>query len=145
MEKAASKLTRSRFRGSEFVSMTYSASPEDGTPYERLFQPEYWSMISATLRPGDEIKVIPENFSYRALLLVVSATKTGAVVKELSRVMLDDADDVLDTGTYFIKYCGPIAKHRIYRKSDNAVMAEGISTKTDAAMQLAELEKSIAA
>lgn len=146
MEKATAKLTRSRFRGSEFVAATYSASPEDGTPYERLFQPEYWSMISAQLRPGDEIKVIPETFSYHAVLLVMKADKNGAVVKELSKVMLDDSkSDDAPAGEYYAKYCGPLAKHRVYRRSDGQVMAEGISTMKEALAWIAEHEKAMAA
>ena len=57
--------------------------PEDGTPYELLFDKDYWGVMASKLRPFDHIEVLADYVSFWAELLVLMATKTQATVMEL--------------------------------------------------------------
>ena len=141
-------LRQDRFRGGDFVRSIYSVTPENGTPDEALLNPAYWAHVAKHLRSGDKIEVLAEDGSYYAEFLVAGANATGALVRELAHKRFDALPaQVIDEGEYEIRWSGPVNKHRVIRKSDKAILAEGemVATKEQAQLFLRDYLKALAA
>lgn len=137
------KLTPTAFKQAEYVRNVFAVTPENGTPYEALLEPSYWSHVAAQLRPQDKIEVIAEDQSYYALLLVTSANKLSAKVAPIQYNDLQNAieDEAPQAVAHAIKYAGVKAKWRVYRVSDNQPLRDGFSSKDDAQTWLNQYEK----
>ncbi len=106
----------------------FRATPEIDTPVSAMLDRGYWAHVSANLRPGDKIEVIPEDFSYFAELIVIDAGKLYANVRLLRNEPLSEPIKV--KAGYDIKWAGPYAKFRVVRGKD--VLQEGFADKSDA-------------
>lgn len=136
------KLTPDRFKQAEYVRNTFAISPEDGTPFEALLEPAYWSHIAAKLRPTDRIEVLAEDQSYFAEFIVTSASRVGANMVLLRKIDLSSNTKAEPSaGGHRVIYAGVKAKWRVSRVSDKATLKEGFENKQDAEKWLAELEK----
>lgn len=109
-----------------------------GVPYDTnkddLINPEFWAHTAAKLRRGDEIKVLPDDDSFYAHLLVVACDRTWARVAMLSYVELREVHTQASAamrGDYLVKLRGP-KKWSVLRKSDNKVLIEGLHQEVDA-------------
>jgi len=131
------KLPSSRFKLADYKRNEFRVSPEHGTTLEDIQKPEFWSHVAAHLASFDTIEVIPEDGSFYAELLVITAGKQFATVKLLRHVDLEgkaakkDAPEAQIHPDYKIEWGGVAVKHRVVR-SDGEVMAEGIQKKADA-------------
>jgi hypothetical protein len=123
-------------RNSWLVNVSPDVTRED------LLSKEYWTHVANRLRPLDHIEVVVDNGSKWYLFMVLKANTNEAILKLLVESGEDDgrADEDVQS-EYEVKYAGPVAKHRIIRRSDGRVMEEGISTKEEAYARLATYEK----
>ena len=90
--------------------------------------------MALKLRQHDTIRIIPEDSSYFAELLVLKVARGFAQVKLLRHVALEDgAGEALsdDEGIY-VKWFGPHLKFCVVRKSDGEKLKEGLTEKTAA-------------
>ena len=119
------------------------ATAEHGITKDDILNPSYWGHVANRLRPKDRIEIQNEDDSFFAELLVISSDKTWAKVVLLKYVDLnqsateitkDQADQV--TSAYAVIWRGP-KKYSVVRKSDRAVMQEGMHSKEDAESWLA--------
>lgn len=67
-----------RFAPAEYKRTLYCVMPEADTPLEAVLDPSYWAHVSAQLRTGDRIEVMPEDRAYFAELIVMSVGKLQA-------------------------------------------------------------------
>ena len=129
----------------------WCADVEAGIQVERILNPDFWAHVATKLKRGDIIRVIPQDMSWFAELLVAGSTKVAAHVIPLriqdltekkSKIASDD-----DTGNalYFTKWRGPRALWCVLRRSDNAVLAEKLGSKDMAAQWISDFEKGIVA
>lgn len=106
-------------------------------PYERLFEPGVWKLISRRLAIGDEITARCEALSYWAKLIVVAVdhVTAGVVVKELIKVDFSEAGEgksrdhlgyrAIDTRTLTDRWI-------VKRIADGHVMARGLDDEMKA-------------
>lgn len=107
----------------------FRVKPELNTPLEAIEDKSYWAHVSALMRPGDIVEVVPEDYSYFASYLVVDAGKLYAIVKRKEFVSFETKADKLADG-FEIKWSGPHSKFRVVRGKD--VLSEGHADKEDA-------------
>jgi hypothetical protein len=109
---------------------------EYGVTREDIEKPSYWAHIAAKLRPRDRIEVLADGGEFYAEYLVMSCDRTWAkivpiVYLDLTKVSVvsgDQADDVMNS--YEIKHRGA-KRWSVIRKSDRAVLQEGMMTEED--------------
>ena len=136
----AKKLTPSRFGLAEHKRNIWHVSVDASTTLDEIRHKEFWSHIAYKLRPLDQIEVITDDASEWHRLLVVNANKNEAIIRVIDSVKLDESlTEELKTG-YEVKFAGPVAKHRIIRRSDGQVIEEGIATKEEAYSRMNNLQ-----
>lgn len=129
--------------------LDYTHTVSEGTPFEDLLKPDYWAHVAQKLRPHTLIKVIPEDGSYWAELLVLSCDRLWAKVfvlrhMDLTEVAEDPAALASRMSEFDILWKGPVKKHVVVRKSDSTIVAEEIQTKGEAKIWLEGHLKTIA-
>jgi hypothetical protein len=133
------QLSINRLQQAEYQRTVYRVVPELSTPYESLFDPQYWAHVSAKLRPGDRLEIEAEDGSYYAELRVMDAGTLYARVAELKKVDFDDGsvsgDQPVLSG-YEVKWRGPILKWSVLRGKD--AIHDGEQSKGAANSWLAE-------
>lgn len=117
--------------------LDYTHAVSEGTPFEDLLKPEYWAHVAQKLRPHTLIKVVPEDGSYWAELLVLSCDRLWAKVFVLRHHDLTEAvAEAQAVGSrlaeFDILWKGPAKKHVVIRKADSTMLAGGIQTKGEA-------------
>jgi hypothetical protein len=124
------RVAANRFSLVETRRNIWQIVPEDGTPYELLFDKDYWAVMASELRTYDRIEVLADNGSFWAELLVLMATKTQAAVMELRKI---DISTSSSTGSgaaeveeeFAVKWRGPHSKWSVIRKTDRSVVKQG--------------------
>lgn len=126
------KLIESQFTSAEFSRNLWTVTPEPGTAFETVLKPEYWAHVAKKLRRGDRIEVLSEDNSYFAELIVLSAAPLWAKVAVLRNVELATAPKAEASQDDFeIKHRGKM-KWSVLRKSDKAILKEGLDTREQA-------------
>lgn len=148
----ARKIQQSRFKPAGHFSSGYEMVVEHGVTLDDIKHPNFYAHVAAFLRQGDEIKVLSDDNSMYAVVLVLKAERTSATVKVLQYNDLTNASDVvmienkdLTMNDFEIKWRGPAAKWSVVRKNDNAVIREGLASKEDAEKSCGEYLKVMAA
>ena len=141
------RLTRTNLKQDQFANTVHVATPDGGVPYDRVLEPSFWALVSNDFKEMDEIKVIPQDYSYFAHLLVVKVSKMDVYVKEISHKSFEshESQSGIDVGDYEIKWAGRHAKFRVFRKADGAMLQEHINTREEAIKWIAEYERALAA
>lgn len=139
------KIHPSRFKLAEQVVNTHCIVVEEGVPFDAMKEPSYWSHIANRLRPGDEIKVRTDDGAYAATLYVKEVAHQAARVVPVWYVSLSEVDVLPADTEYEVRYAGPIHKHRVIRKKDNAIIESGIDSKVAAYAAMAVHAKQMAA
>lgn len=133
--KPSPQLNPASFISAEYECTTYVATVEQGTTLDMLLDPKFWSHVANKLRPYDEIKVRCDDGTFYGHLLVLACDRTWARVFKLTFESLTSSDISLTQAAiledYDVKFRGP-RKWSVLRKSDNAVLAEGLHAEADA-------------
>lgn len=121
----------------QHAQLSYTHAVSESTKFEELLKPDYWAHVAQKFRPHTVITVIPEDGSYWAELLVVSCDRLWARVAVLRHYDLTEVETSPEASAsgvdaFEIQWKGPTKKHCVVRKSDNAIVNEGIQTKADA-------------
>jgi hypothetical protein len=119
------RLTPNRFALAETRRNIWQIVPEDGTPYESLFDKDYWAAMAAKLRPYDRIEVLADDGSYYAELLVLSSTKTQAEVMELRKIDIATKEVAPVKEEFSVKWRGPHSKWSVIRTADGSIVKQG--------------------
>lgn len=145
------KLGAARMKLAEFDRSIFSVSPEQGITLDDMKRPEFWSHVSAKMKPGDRIEVISEDNEWFAELIVISSSRQWAKVSVLRFVELAqdpslsafDMNAVENSG-FEVKWGGNTDKFRVTRNSDKEVVHRGSSTKAEAERWLVDYLKALA-
>lgn len=135
----AAPLTSSRLQRAEHYFAAYAVVLPDGVSLEDAMKPAYWAHVAEKLRQHDTIRIIPEAGAYFAEILVLSAGRGYANVALLRHIPLDDEAMAGDQGNDLVdvKWRGPHSKWSLVRKSDGAVLKDGLVEKVDAIREAA--------
>ena len=136
-------LSPGRLQSAAHYYASYAVVLPGGTAYEDVLKPEFWAHCAAKLRQHDTIRLIPEEGTYFAELLVLASGRGFVNMKELRLIQL--GDDELEASSVNdqveVKWRGPHSKWSIIRNSDGAVLKEGIVEKPDALREAAGYAK----
>lgn len=139
-------LAPTRVQLTEHANTNFTVTVEEGTAPDDVLDPAYWAHIAARMSPYDEIRIRTDDGIWFARALVSSCGRNWARVKLLELHQLTSADiemtatDTLET--HVVRYRGPLHKFSVIRKSDNAVLKEGM-LKDEASRWLAEHLKTV--
>ena len=123
-------LKNSRMELAEQARNVYAVVVETGTPYEEILKPQFWAHVASKLKTRDRIEVESEEGDYFAELRVTYSGNNTVRVRELYFVKYEQDDMQEEQSDFSIKWSGPIARWRITRKSDGAVLVEGKEVET---------------
>lgn len=126
------QILSSNFKQAEFHRNVWSVTPEQGTTPEELAKSEAWVHVSKNLKAGDRIEAVAVDGSWFAEFFVRSVEGVNVKVFPLRVVHFDaKAPAQKDEESEFtIKWAGA-SKWRGLRKSDGAVLIEGLASKED--------------
>lgn len=134
-------LAPSRFtRDIAYSTPHSSARIPKGMTLQDVLKKETWAHIAHALVPGQVIRVVADDNSFSAQLMVIQATRLEAVLvveweKRHDTASLSDA--VAPEDAYRIHFvAGGDAKWRISRISDNQTISEGHGSKAVAQAEL---------
>lgn len=126
------QILSSNLKLAEFGRNVWLVTPEAGVTPEELAKPEAWVHVSKNLKAGDRIEVVAADGTWFAELFVRSAVGVGVKLFTLRVVHFDGvaakAPAQKDDEEFEIKFAGA-AKWRGIRKSDGAVMVEGMASR----------------
>lgn len=137
------KLTPERFHSAEFSRTVYSALVTYDTKFEEVLEEDFWTNVGAKLCPRDRIEVTSEDGTWFAELFVVACAATWTKVSTLRFVELTEAKSTPTSAkadSYIVSWSGPHTRFRVVRKSDKAVMKDGIATRPEAVAWVAQHE-----
>ncbi len=139
-------INHTRMKEEQFLRARYLATANNAhTVPEDLADPAYWAHVAQTLKQRDEVEVWAADGSWRAVVVVLDATKSAARV-HLSRVETfaigDEAMQKVEAlSPYRIEHRGPHEQWSVIRKSDDAVVHDGEGTRAGAEFWLRERMK----
>jgi hypothetical protein len=107
---------------------------------EDLLIPGFWAHHAKRVSPGDEIRALAEDGTWRATYLVVDKSLTWLKVRELtfnpfSVEEVDDTDLASFLAAHKVVHRGP-RKWSVVREDDGAVLTEDIAEKHEASAWL---------
>ncbi len=133
------KLHQNRFSMAESARRVWTATPEEGTPFEDLLRRDHWTHIAASLRPGDFIEVTPDEMNYFAWFKVLDAGQNWANVVLLFKKDFDNQDNLnILQEQYKVQYRGPHHRYCIIRLSDEDVVHVGCQTQAEGNRYIAD-------
>lgn len=121
------KILRKQLLEAEFARTVWTVKPEPGVTLEQLLQPESWAHVSKQLKPGSRVEVYPADGEWYAELYVRSAGDNEAKLVVLQHYAFSAAKSV--DGEVEVKHRGEAKKWSVLRKSDKAVLVEGLETR----------------
>lgn len=129
------KLIPNQLKQAEFARNILYAKPEANVTFEEVQKPEFWAHVAKPVKAGDRIEVVAADGSWFAELYVRSSAAQSlnvAVMRYCDFSKKSEVEEPAKTEPeYEVKFAGR-AKWRVMRKSDNAVMIEGLDTKEQA-------------
>jgi len=129
------KLPLGRFFQEGIARREFTVNVTSDTEYARLFDKNFWASCANRVRIGDELVVRPDDLSWRARLICVSADPARDFIElqEVSRVNLAPPSATLEAVEGFsTQYEGMTDKWVVYRVSDNHRMQAGFETRAGA-------------
>lgn len=135
------------------VCLDFDARPRIGVTLKDVLNPAYWVAVANQLKPGCEIRVIPEDNTWYAKLLVLGVQRlndvetqptVGAYVTVVHYADLKPKAKVI-VDEYEIRSTNGGTKYGVFRKSDNQIMKGNIHTEKQAQDFLDDLVRSQAA
>jgi hypothetical protein len=112
-----------------------------------LLDPSYWAHVARDLAPFDRIEARAETGEWFSELVVVSAGRNFAIVRELSHFDMTGqatASAPVEMHRHAVQWKGS-RKFCVVRLSDKAIISEGHHARHDADSALIEYENRIAA
>ena len=134
LKKAPLALNEGRMNEYSFKHTVYAVDVPVNVSVEDILVPEYWRNVGEKLKPFDEIKVVAEDGSWYAWLLVLSAARLWAKVALIVHQDLKEARKdmpLTDDENHEVKWKGPTQKYVVTRKSDGASLKEGFQTQLE--------------
>lgn len=131
-------LSETRLQRAEHYFSAYAVVLPDGVTLADALKPEFWVHVTKRLRQHDTIRILPEDSSFFAEALVLSAGTGFAKLKLLRHINLEDEiEPANDTSAAYAKWRGPHSKWSVIRRGDGQVLQEGFAARIDAERQAA--------
>jgi hypothetical protein len=139
------RLQFARFQQAVSKHNTWSATPDIGTTFEDVLQPDYWAHIATRFRPTDLIEVHPEDGSYFAVLYVRQSDRLWAKVAVVQHVQFEQPAEAREDNEFTVKHNGRFHKWIVLRNSDREILAKELETRADAERWIDDYRRKVAA
>ena len=127
-KSAALPITQGRFQLEVEASNRWRVNVPMGTTPEDLLNESYWQHIATQLRPGDEIRAMPDNMAWELTLHVIGAGKLYAhVVKKTLFDLAPLEQPIKLPSIYEVKFQGSHHKWAVIR--ENKPLKDGFETE----------------
>ena len=120
-----------------------TVSPNRNTE-ESLTDPKFWANVAGQMEMGSEIRVLAEDFSFRAILIVTFAQGTVVRLKLVDFTQLEKVEVEVPNADYEIKLRG-MRRWSIVKKETGEIVQEDIATKGEAMKALESFLRALAA
>src|SRR5262245_31403523 len=127
-----------------YINTVWAADIVDGTPFEEILAPDYWSHVAARLKVGDEIRAFAEDGSWLARLLVRDRGYIWAKVAVLERHVFPPlGESGREAAEFAVEYRGRLQKHAVVRVATGALVLSGFASEGDARTAMSEYVKAL--
>ncbi len=113
----------------EHYQTVFWHEPAVGTEFQDLLKTEYWTHVARQMRPFTVVKIVPEDLSYYAELLVTAVGPLSASMQVLREPLKITANQATGDNEFEIKWVSPTRKFGVVRKSDGSMLKDGFETK----------------
>lgn len=140
------QLVPGRFKLAEYERSDWIVNAPEGATLDDVKKPEFWAFVAPQMRPFDHVEVRADDGTWVAQFIVTAADRTWAKIAEIYTVKLASAaDEMKNSSAFDVDYKGPHKKWCIIRRSDSAMVREGIGTKDEAFKERERLEQTASA
>ena len=127
------KLHFGRLVEAEHASRKWRATVPSGVTVEDVLRPTFWSHYTKNLKPGDDIDVVCEDATWRAILWVMfvgtTEVKTEVFIhKEFG--LLAGVTSMSDD--YDVVWKGPVLNYAIINKANGEIVKDKLMPKSEA-------------
>lgn len=152
--KAIRQLDAGRMEQREQRMVDYFVVVEEGTTRKEMKNPAFWAHVAHKLKPYFKINIACDDGTFYAEGLVLQVDRTWAIVhilewhdlttKDVAQSQAAAAEMGDSADGFEIKHRGEHRKWTVIRKSDREAVKEGLATKAEALIWLAEHLKAAA-
>lgn len=136
-------LRRNLFGMATHQFTSYDANVPHGTKKEHILNPDFWVNVARGVSIGDEIRVVPDDFSFYAKLLVTKAIGVSIDIKLIEFVELDPiVGEKVDSGPYYVEEKGRL-KYCVIKTATGTIERSNFSTAVEAETHLRDLQKAL--
>jgi hypothetical protein len=107
---------------------TYDLWVDNDVTLKQVCDPRYWQHLSGKLRRGDEIKVYPNDMTWRAILLVRAVGHLEVVVQPLDYQALGPNATIAADAPYLVSFVNPDRMWGVYMR-DGAMVKDEFQTR----------------
>lgn len=110
------------------VSVDFHATPRTGITLKDILAPSYWMAVANQMKAGCEIRVIPEDNSWYAKLLILSRDNISANV---AVIFFSDFSlkSKMDADEFEVRSTQNNTKFGVFRKADNQLLKSGFTSE----------------
>lgn len=131
-----------RFQEAEFATKTWFVTVEHGVTFDQVRDPAFWAHIAQQVKPYEEFKVVQEDGSWIAWLLVLASDRAWVRTHVLSfhDLTKEKVPDV-KSAAHRVEWKGPFHKWTVIRNSDGEMVKTKLDSKEAAGRELVEHER----
>lgn len=98
---------------------------KEGFQFQNVLKPGYWAHVAHYMKPWDVIEIRPDDFAYKAELVVIESGHLFAKVALVSKCDLSPQSE--SAANLEVEWSGPATKWRVKRGRD--VLKDGLASK----------------
>jgi len=132
-----------RFGQFQHTVQQFNAYVPAGTSRAEIEDGRYWAHVAGQVSVFSEIRVICEDGSYYAKLLIVFKNGTDIKLHCLAYTELDAVEELDEEGEFFVKSCGAVLGWCIVRRDDGHRVKEKMPTQAAALRELSDYLKAL--
>lgn len=116
----------------EHYTRSYMLWVPEGTIVEQVCEPEFWANVTKKMTRGDKIEVMPNDMTWRAMLIVRAVGRLEAVVQVLQYDVLGAAGDVDNDSPYIVKFVNTDRKWGVFMRAGGALVRDEFQVREHA-------------
>jgi hypothetical protein len=118
---------------SEHYTRSYTQWVPTGTFVEQVCEPAFWSNVAKKLQRGDEIKVMPDDMAWRAVLLVRASGRLESVVQVIAYDVLGAAADISAADVpYEVRFINSDRKWGVFMRNGGELVRDEFQVREQA-------------
>lgn len=129
----------------EHYARSYMLWVPEGTVIEQVCEAAFWSNVTKKLTRGDKIEVMPNDMTWRAVLIVRAVGRLEAVVQVLQYDVLGAAAEADAKSPYMVKFVNTDRKWGVFMRDGGALVRDEFQVREHAERYVVNHTKVMAA